>query len=786
MRTIRSFLLFSVFFGIVSPADTAYTVGMYLENPAAQTKLMRSLSDAGMRAKALSPADMENEAVIAGGIDCIVFLNAFPEGKKAKDVFIRYLKAGGDIVIAGNAASLCNSDETALPMFEPNGYSLYSLEGTVRISPVSPEGAVFSMKGVLRGTSAVGFTFPAASEYLPLLAALDRHGRTNGYAAGTLVHYAGPYSNGQWLLYGINEPSFYDDQFASLTSRVLTQFRSGTLLEQSRERSSQKRSVAARTAPKPSRFVKIHNGQFIAPSGKRLFLTGANMAGAIDVPFIFGSVEKGTFDAALLGSVFSRARDAGINCFRVWSAPSSGPIADALRHYARKYQIYLYLCIPTIGRYRTEDEIAAWFTAYAKAYADEPMVLGYDLENEPLLQMVAPTEYGGKPIALIRGMYEKYKDDLPAASIDFIMKNGNNGFHSKTKWLSAEDKRDIAAAWVCWLKKIASNVSAGGYSTFPGFTGKFDYDAKYQDAFDAVNGTFALYIATAKKAIREADADHFITIGYNTELALLPANDELDFTSAHVYQLPTAYEEHMKNMTVMDKLKMRFPAQPITLGEFGYSAGYLIKTDGVEKPITVANQTTGEMMFYLYAFAKGYSGAAVWMLDEIPASIARFNMSWVGKWGIKQQRHGIYYYNGDPSTGYAGEKPLAKALRFFRKYADSHDSAGASMEITPADTQISSAYTFTGEKAFYVGALRHTSDRLRFTSDVPVNVLMDWNDGALSVLATSDIAVSIDVSAFVPGLTSAANVSGTHAGKSDDGKFIRLELLRGETVRFAR
>lgn len=780
------------------PAAEPYSVAIFSQPSFEDRKrsLVSHLNASGFKTRVLTSSDFEDASVLnAPSLSCLILMNELPENAKAKDTIQSYLRAGGDFVAAGGSlATQLNADDLKIPLFDPTSYAVYSLKGTESISVFesgekSENGKIF-LRGAFSGTSAVGFNFPSASTFKPLLTARDSLGRALGWASGMLIHFAGPYSNGQWLAYGIDEPSFYGKEFQIATSDILKIFQSRKLLKKySAEQKSYRDKLAAFqiTSPKPGGFVKIKDGNFILPNGKKLFLVGANIGGPIDLPFIFGKEEEGTFDIDAMESVFRRARDCGVNCFRVFSAPSSGKVVDVLKHLSRKYGVYLYFCLSTGGKFQTESEVAAWYASYAKAYADEPMVLGYDLENEPFLQAIGGVAYGGEKLRGLRGMYEKFGSSLPSNSIDFIVKNGNGGFSKKATWLSETDKKDIAAVHVAWLKKVRDVISKDGTTTFPGYQGSLPTDPVFQEALDAVDKTFTSFIAVAKKAIREADPNHFITVGYNNELALLPANEALDFTSAHVYEWPESLDEHLKNLTTLDRLKKRFPTQPTFLGEFGYTSGYILKKDRATKtPISLASQALGEFTFYLYAFARGYAGTTVWMLDEIPASIGRYNMFWVSQWGIKQQRHGLFYYDGNPASQ-AAPKPLAHALRFFKRYTDLHETGSGKIEFSKIESQIGTAYVFKGDKAIYVGNVKSETPGLAFTSEEPVNVLLDWNSENLEICATSDVQVRIEPGRFDPKFSGGNwKISGSRRMDETSGDGLRLGLLAGETISISK
>ncbi|MCX7010168.1 MAG: hypothetical protein NTY53_23510 [Kiritimatiellaeota bacterium] len=103
---------------------------------------------------------------------------------------------------------------------------------------------------------------------------------------------------------------------------------------------------------------------------------------------------------------------------------------DAIRECARKYGVYLLIDLPGTGL-GTVEEMLASHKAIASAFKDEPMVIGYDLRNEPYVSSVASLRYG---------VGEKPQ----ITTTDFLAKHGD--------LVSAKQVRDAVALRPEWLR----------------------------------------------------------------------------------------------------------------------------------------------------------------------------------------------------------------------------------------------------------------------------------------------------------------------------------------------
>ena len=334
------------------------------------------------------------------------------------------------------------------------------------------------------------------------------------------------------------------------------------------------------------------------------------------------------------------------------------------------------------------------------------------------------------------------------------------------------------------MGEVAGSLTRRGrdYSTFSLYAGRLDAPAALDSLHDAVEATFAQWIGRLKEAIREIAPHQLVTVGYDQPYALLEANEVLDFVNHHVYQRPTAFAEVEKNLTTMDRLRLRWPAKPVSYGEFGYSSGYPMPDGDMLDPYTAA---VGEIMFYLDGFAKGYSGAMIWLLNERPIANMRHNESWMRGPDLRyEERLGVFYYDGD-GTLRGKPKPIAHAIRFFAEWAKRHAPGVGDFLLKPSATRIGAGYEFRAVDALFVGDVSYASPGLAFRGEDAANVMLRWDDETLEVMATADVTVRLAPSHFGSGLTGGGIVvEGKHGGWRQEGAVFVIDLLEGETVTF--
>jgi len=414
---------------------------------------------------------------------------------------------------------------------------------------------------------------------------------------------------------------------------------------------------------------------------------------------------------------------------------------DALCELARRYGIYLLITAVDHTTLLTGAELAARVRAVAEAFKDEPMVIGYDLQNEPYPYKIAEIEVGGQKLG------ERY----PA-------------------WKQ----------WPEYMKWAGLEIKSGNdFSSFPNVDGPLPMNDEWRAAFDATNAIWDEWIGLQVDAIREVDRRHFITVGYNTINECLPANEQLDYVTHHTYCVPYSADDVIQNLTVLDRIQSIFPDRPICLGEFGYSNGDPLG-DGY---IDLHTSAVGEMLHYLYAYAGDFEGVHKWELNDNPLWISLAQTVWIPKDAvdkhIHQGRFGMHYYDGTVS---GRPKPICHALKFFREHVDSGAEPGE-LKVEPGSTRIGVTYEYRAPGALFIGAMEYESPDLSFTSERATNVMLRWDDDELWLMSTADADVELDPKRHI---SSWSGVSGRRGGMNTKGERLSMRLLEGETVTISR
>src|SRR5690606_9145200 len=116
-------------------------------------------------------------------------------------------------------------------------------------------------------------------------------------------------------------------------------------------------------------------------------------------------------------------------------------------------------------QYETAESLAVHVERIARAWRDEPMVIGYDFANEPDIQQIGGIRYGGErtPVLNLHPSVE-YADVLDQAAIEAQVRRGEYpGFPRHT---THEENIDLRTAREIFLGPITGRYRLGGYSTF--------------------------------------------------------------------------------------------------------------------------------------------------------------------------------------------------------------------------------------------------------------------------------------------------------------------------------
>lgn len=640
-------------------------------------------------------------------------------------------------------------------------------------------------RGQFGGWSAVGHPVPRKGRMIPLLSARDGHGRHRGWAASLLVHHAGDYCGSHWLLVGIDMPSFYhSDAFAPMLARLLKRMQGDSLAKwaAAQDASEEAHRLPLSTAA-PKGFVRVSDdGRSLAkPDGEPLFLIGCNYIGTFD-----RKVWSGAYTVRTLADDFQAMAAAGLNSARVYGAAKlleKPHLREALFECARRHGIYLLLELDADGwvefKKATSDTIREHLRSVAAAAKDESMVLGYDLENEPYLGTIAAIRFDGQPSPVLKLQpYERFTGHFDRKWVDKAVKE-RPGWPKVPKWTTDDEARQLYTAAQIWNRHIRQYLGDGNASVFARHTGRLPLDGELHEFLAAVNETFGLWVRLAASTLRETDSNHLVSVGYNTILECLPANQPLDFVSHHVYERPFSYEHVRRNLTTLDRLAKTWPDRPITLGEFGYSNGIAMG----ERRLDEHSAAVGETMHYLWALSHGYSGCMKWALADWPVPYSRRFAPWLrdDEHRTYESGFGLYAYDGTP-TG--RPKPIVHALRFLREYVDA-GGRGGKLHIRKGQAlTIGAAYEYRAENALFIGDVSSNTSRLRFRSEKPTNLMLAWTASSLRMLSTCDLEVTIAPAQFASGLQGRhPRVQGKCAGVRQAERGLSIRLLAGQAVR---
>jgi hypothetical protein len=707
--------------------------------------------------------------------DCLLLENSPYYPAKAMESLHEFIGNGGDLILMGGRAF-------SKPLWQKGGrwttspepdtekspdpirfydafedYEVYEMPAVNRISYCKTQDSFFhgfNVSGNYKGVSAVATAFPGESEFIPLLEAFDQYGRHTGWAASLLINYKGRYQNSQWALFGIEDDEFYDsDEFKKVLLKVLSSFESDKLIEKAR---GNQRIAQLKKDPsiKPLKRVRITaDGKgFEYEDGRPFYMIGANMCGP------GGFLHYGTaYSPELLENTFKLMSEAGVNVLRMRNGSMAAvpDIVEALKEYANKYGVYLFLELgprPKAGV--TARQIREKVQKVARIWKDEPMVLAYDLVNEPY-----PWEMAGVEL-----------DDGQTIGTKFP---GNLGIYEN------------------W-------ADPGHYSLYQNLNGKLPVpkDPEIKKHYENINNVMETWLDIAIDAIREIDPETPITVGYNHYYGGFPCHEKLDFVSPHIYpniwakftdDKVTDFNTIKAGVTTMDRQAIMWPDQPVCVGEFGFSNGEFIDE---EHTLDIHTSSVIEMTYYLYAISEGYYGIMKWMVEDWPmGSITRtFKKKQKGmkNWHEAQGRFGMYYYDG---TELGKPKAIAYALRFLRDYIDRGNYHGK-LELLKLDYPLFGAgYIYRDKNALFVGDINHNSESLTFKTQnqKPANVMLTWDDKNLTIMSTNDARARVKLTDFVGSVKPAAvSVTGECGDYEIDGKWAQLLLLQGQAVKITK
>ena len=769
----------------VDPNQPPYQVGvLYDTDPAsvAAWKSAAQASKARVELTEIAYANATPEAVSV--LDCLVLPDSPMVPATLQPVLEKFARAGGDLILAGGRAfSQLPAGQKPFTdlVFEPQ--PRFQFQGEYSVQPWSeagvklPAGALSANKTTLSGSSALGFSFLKKSQFSPLLEVVDAKGRREAWAVALLQHTGGEFKGGNWLLAGVDQPAFY--QSPALLDWMLRTVRSYT------PPTAQAAATTPTMTPPTARLTINKYGQFVKPDGSPFFVVGANYCGAFDAK-LEEFFSKSGFSADDLDAEFAKFKKIGINALRSFSFGRMGTLEapgdriKVIRDCAQRHGIYL---MPEIGLKALLagpldiTDNAKHAAAIARAFKGEPMILGYDLANEPYITEVGSMTFHGQPSPIVQAQpYETMADLLAAPNdknwVDRQMKN-TDGWLNLPKGIPNDTKRELLAATGIWLSYMREKGNAGNESTFPGLNGQIDIanSGKYEAFFMALNETFGQWIDVVSRAIQAEDPGALITVGYNRGYVALPVNDKLDFISNHIYQKPFSFKDTEISLTTFDRLHKMHPTKPITLGEFGLSNGLQLNGSLAD----YQTQALWEILHYIYPYAHGFSGSMKWMdNDWTTPYIARYAKWWTdSKTLAYEEQFGFFFFDG---TKGGSPKPIAWCVQFFADYLQSNPKAG-SLRLFATKNLVRAGFEYQADNAWFFGGEAFANAGIRWDNAKTKVVMARWDAKSLTLLSTIDLDLEVDTQTLSQPSTPST---------SQSGNWKKINLLRGTPLTIPR
>ncbi|MBI4322483.1 MAG: cellulase family glycosylhydrolase [Chloroflexi bacterium] len=488
-------------------------------------------------------------------------------------------------------------------------------------------------------------------------------------------------------------------------------------------------SQASPAQSSPGFVAARSDGLLTTPEGTPIFLVAANYEGYADRSWRMW--EDDLFSATLIEKDFLKAKRAGINALRIFvQTPLVADVKagkwsklDTVMALARKHNIYLILTFYDYGDSNLQ-QVASVDRAIAQRYANEGIILAYDLKNEPHYQDLVTASYPQGTSAALQGdgLIKQYGERLTQQAAKAWRQTDDGRalvparFDDRQAYIYANNYRyyrDFLADLGAWVTARNYEVSSLDYMDSPDA-------ARWHGFTQALDQTLASWIGVQVNAIRGVDAKHLITVGYSDViLAKMAANRALDIQSVHRYPGRSAREVRLF-FNMLQNLRTTFPGRPLILEEFGYSNA------GMDPAVSAIYESA----FLLYSWKQGMAGGAKWVLNDLSV-------------GYNEQQMNFGLFKTDD-----GPKPIVHALQALSSYFQNRPARGDLAFDSDEATGI--RYVYSAPDALFVAAKEYQDNRLRVSATGPTQVFLSWTDPkAMWISATSGTNLRLNPAAIV-------------------------------------
>ncbi|MFQ5577053.1 MAG: hypothetical protein ACE5G8_08710, partial [Anaerolineae bacterium] len=381
--------------------------------------------------------------------------------------------------------------------------------------------------------------------------------------------------------------------------------------------------------------IATNKRHFTDPAGRPFFVMGANYEGYFDRAWHMWDDNR--FDPGLIENDFKKMAHIGLNVVRLFVLPALEADAragkftklDKVLQLAADHNLLVLLTFNDSHSLNLA-EAAAVDAKIAHRYRDDPVILGWDLENEPVfynfvaavyppsrpapVQTAALVDHYGARVSQQEALELQRQRRIPAhlsPPLAFYYINALKLFIE----FSADATAWARAQGATLVEYIYSNDSATWH--------KF---------IEVMNGTVAAWLDARRTPVRSADPNHLITVGYNwLQFAGLPANRVLDFQEFHKYGSASLF--NLNQITqALTSLQKAFPKHPVVMGEFGYS-NHTTTNPATSRPVDGDLTALFEGAQLAFMRANRFAGGLKWMLNDVDTKpirdlLARFSRHW--------------------------------------------------------------------------------------------------------------------------------------------------------------
>jgi hypothetical protein len=515
--------------------------------------------------------------------------------------------------------------------------------------------------------------------------------------------------------------------------------------------------------------------RFVRPDGRAFFAWTVNYVGPPDRAWHIW--DDSGFDPTLIEADFSRAAALGLNTVRFFiQTPLKN---DALAGNWRKLDLTVDIArrhnlslIITFSDYVEPDlnKVTDVQARIATHLRDEPVVLAWDLKNEPQFDLVSLSIYPGAPPPLQTDrLISVYGERMAQAAIPAYRQTAEGRSLVPARLTDAQ-----AYLYVNYYRLYREFLDAGAtwVSAHPDKT-TLDYmdstdSLAWRPFFGALDDTLRRWITVQRDAVRAADPNHLITVAYsNIVLAKMSANRMLDFQAPHRF-VATGLANLNRTLAVLTNLRATFPGQPFMLEEFGYSNEEGLQAGGA--PIDQQVTANLETAVWLYLYANGYAGGGKWMLNNFP-----------GGENASQNAYGLFTDNMQP-------KIAAQALSALAPYMAAGPPPGQFTDLA-ADNLGSVRFNYRAANARVVGGTTSPgADVISYTvGGLPVLAFVTWGrdaDRHADLWVSNAATVTLNLPNTLGDVGAGTPV--TVRERRPDGSLVPVTATRvGDGVRFA-